>query len=73
MTGYLGRVGLYEILLMSPEMKKLVTPDAELARLREQAYRDGMKPLRVSGAMKVAAGATTIEEVLKVVPPASQG
>jgi general secretion pathway protein E len=71
MTGYLGRIGLYEILLMSPEMKKLVTPDADLALLRELAYREGMKPLRVSGAMKVAVGVTTIEEVMKVVPPAA--
>ena len=73
MTGYLGRVGLYEILLMSPEMKKLVTPDTDLAKLREQAYRDGMKPLRVSGAMKIAAGITTIDEVMKVAPPAQNG
>ena len=73
MTGYLGRIGLYEILLMSPEMKKLVTPDADLALLRELAYREGMKPLRVSGAMKVAVGVTTIEEVMKVVPPAALG
>jgi general secretion pathway protein E len=69
MTGYLGRVGIYEILLMSPEIKRLIVPDAELARLREQAHRDGMKPLRISGAIKVAAGQTTIEEVTSVAPP----
>lgn len=70
MTGFLGRMGLYEILLMSPAMKRLISPGIDLAKLREQAYRDGMKPLRVSGAMKVAAGVTTLEEVVKVVPPA---
>ncbi len=70
MTGYLGRVGLYEILLMSPEMKKRVTPSTDLAVLRELAYREGMKPLRVSGAMKIAAGVTTLDEVMKVAPPA---
>jgi general secretion pathway protein E len=70
MTGYMGRVGLYEIMLMSPDLRKLVTPNADLARLRELAYREGMKPLRISGAMKVAAGLTTIEEVLNVAPPA---
>jgi general secretion pathway protein E len=69
MTGYLGRVGIYEILLMSQEMKRLIVPDAELARLREQAHKDGMKPLRISGAIKVAAGQTTIEEVTSVAPP----
>jgi len=70
MTGYQGRVGLYEIFLMSPEIKKLLTPDVDLARLREQAMREGMKPLRISGAMKVAAGQTTIDEVLRASPPA---
>ena len=70
MTGYVGRVGLYEIMLMSPELRRLVTPATELARVRELAYREGMKPLRISGAMKVAAGLTTLEEVLQVAPPA---
>ena len=70
MTGYMGRVGLYEIMLMSQDIRKLITPSTELARVREQAYREGMKPLRISGAMKVAAGVTTLEEVIKVAPPA---
>lgn len=69
MTGYLGRVGLYEILLLSKDMKSLVTGTTDLAGLRDTAYREGMKPLRISGAMKVATGLTTIEEVLKVAPP----
>src|ERR1019366_4324635 len=60
MTGYIGRLGIYETLLMSAEMKKLMTRDADLARLRDQASRDGMKPLRISGVMKVAAGLTTM-------------
>jgi general secretion pathway protein E len=38
------------------------------ADIREQAYKEGMKPLRVSGAMKVAAGSTTADEVVKVAP-----
>ena len=69
MTGYMGRVGIYEILLMSPEINKLITSAADLAKIREQATREGMKPLRISGALKVAAGLTTIEEVIKVAPP----
>jgi general secretion pathway protein E len=68
MTGYQGRVGLYEILLMTPEFKKLLASNGDLADLRDQAVREGTKPLRISGAMKVAAGLTTIEEVLKVAP-----
>jgi len=51
----------------------MVGATPELGRLREQAFKDGMKPLRISGAMKVGAGRTTIEEVLKVAPPARDG
>jgi general secretion pathway protein E len=68
MTGYRGRIGIYEIMNMTPAAKQLVRTDADLVRLREQAYRDGMKPLRASGAMKVAAGRTTADEVIKVAP-----
>jgi general secretion pathway protein E len=71
MTGYTGRIGIYEILLLSPELRKLITPTTDVARLREVAYREGMKPLRISGAMKVAAGTTTLDEVIKVAPPAN--
>jgi len=70
-TGYQGRIGIYEILLMSPEIRKLVTPTTDIARIRELAYREGMKPLRISGAMKIAAGTTTLDEVVKVAPPAN--
>ena len=70
MTGYLGRVGLYEIMVMTPTLRKLVTQEADDRVVREQAYRDGMKPLRVSGAMKVAGGLTTVDEVMKVAPVA---
>jgi general secretion pathway protein E len=68
MTGYLGRMGLYEIMLMTPALRRLLTKDADDRVIREQAYRDGMKPLRVSGAMKVASGLTTVDEVIKVAP-----
>ena len=68
MTGFLGRIGLYEIMLPSPAIRQLVNASYDDSRIREQAYKDGMKPLRVSGAMKVAAGITTAEEVVKVAP-----
>jgi len=55
-------------MLMTPAVRRLMTHDADDRALREQAYKDGMKPLRVSGAMKVAAGITTSEEVMKVAP-----
>lgn len=69
MTGYKGRVGIYEIMPMSNEIRKQVVHGPELSRLREQAMREGMKPLRIAGAKKVAAGLTTIAEVIKVAPP----
>ncbi len=72
MTGYQGRIGIYEILLMSPELRKLITSSTDIARVREEAYREGMKPLRISGAMKIASGLTTLEEVMKAAPPANQ-
>ncbi len=68
MTGYLGRIGLYEIMLTSPAIRRLVDDRADDVRVREQAYRDGMRPLRVSGAVKVAAGLSTAEEVMRVAP-----
>ena len=69
MTGYRGRSGIYEILTMTPPVARLITTNCELSKVRETAYREGMKALRVSGAAKVAAGVTTPEEVLKVTPP----
>ncbi|WP_291991488.1 GspE/PulE family protein [Candidatus Accumulibacter sp. ACC003] len=69
MTGYLGRVGLYEILLLSADVKLAISENKDIAKIREMAFREGMKPLRISGAMKVAAGVTTLAEVFKVAPP----
>jgi general secretion pathway protein E len=69
MTGFLGRVGIYETLVFSTAIKNLVNQHADVVAIREQAFKEGMKPLRISGAMKVGAGLTTIEEVLKVAPP----
>ena len=68
-TGYLGRVGLVELLTMSDPLRKLVADTVELPALRRQAAREGMRSLRVSGAEKIAAGLTTFEEVFKAAPP----
>ncbi len=68
-TGYMGRQGLYEILVMSESLKERVTPNCNLQEMRRQAMKEGMRTLRLSGAQKVAAGLTTMEEVLRVAPP----
>lgn len=67
-TGYHGREGIYEILTMSPAVKSLVDEKTDLGALRQQAMREGMRTLRLSGAQKIAQGLTTIEEVLRVTP-----
>ena len=65
-TGFLGRHGIYEILEMTPELQTQVMPNAHIEELRNQAYKDGMRPLRISGLTKVAQGKTSVEEILKV-------
>jgi general secretion pathway protein E len=67
-TGYLGRVGLYEIMPISAEVKRLLNDNASLNDVKKQAYKEGLLPLRLSGAQKVAQGLTTFEEVLRVAP-----
>ena len=67
-TGYQGRIGLYEIMPLSNELKKLVAADVNLDSLKQQAYREGVQPLRLSGAKRISEGLTTIEEVMRVVP-----
>lgn len=69
-TGYMGRMGIYEMFVFSPEVKARVTHNVDMAQLRKAAIKEGMRPLRLSGAQKVAAGLTTVEEVLRVAPPA---
>jgi len=67
-TGYLGRVGIYELLPMSDAVKRLVTADTDTYELRKQGMKEGMRTLRLSGAQKVGAGITTVGEVLRVAP-----
>ena len=71
-TGYRGRAGVYEIMLLSDSMKQLIQPDTDISALRRQAFKEGMRSLRLSGAQKIAAGQTTIEEVLRVTPQSEQ-
>ncbi len=65
-TGFLGRTGIYELLTITPAFAALIREETDQAKLREQAIKDGMIPLRIAGAAKVAQGVTTVEEVLKV-------
>ena len=67
-TGYMGRVGIYELLPMSEKVQAQIQTDTDMDMLRKQAFREGMLTLRLSGAQKVGAGLTTISEVLRVAP-----
>ncbi len=68
-TGFLGRAGIYEMFTMTPTMREKITPESDAAEIRRHAIKEGMTQLRISGAQKVASGMTTVEEVMKVVPP----
>ncbi|MDP2819584.1 MAG: ATPase, T2SS/T4P/T4SS family [Polaromonas sp.] len=71
MTGFMGRMGLYELLTVTEAFKDKVTKEPNIDALRRQAVTDGMRPLRLAGALKVAGGVTTIEEILSTTPPMS--
>jgi len=71
-TGYRGRIGIYEILRMTPPMRAQIGPQTDIDAIRRLGVKDGMEPLRVSGARKVHAGLTTVEEVLRVAPLAEE-
>jgi len=68
-TGFLGRTGVYEMMPMSGRLRALIAADLDLGRFGAAALKEGMKPLRISAAMQVAAGLTTVREVLNVLPP----
>ena len=65
-TGYRGRTGLYELLTVTQAFSEQVREETDIHALRRQSVADGMKPLRIAGAMKIQEGATTADEVLKV-------
>ena len=69
MTGYMGRMGLYELLEVTEGFKARVNAEPGIDALRRQAVADGMRPLRLAGALRVAEGLTVVEEVLVSTPP----
>ncbi len=65
-TGFRGRTGLYELLTISQPFSKLIRNDCDIHALHRQSIADGMKPLRIAGALKIIDGVTTSDEILKV-------
>jgi len=68
-TGYMGRLGVYEILRMTSGLRQMIRDENGIEELRQQGFKQGMEPLRISGARKIHSGLTTVEEVLRVAPP----
>ena len=68
MTGFRGRAGLYELLTLGDASRSFLQPELKPDGLRQQGIRDGMRPLRLAGLLKVAEGTTTVEEVLRATP-----
>jgi general secretion pathway protein E len=68
MTGFKGRVGLYELLPVSEAVRDALHPQVDMTQLRKTAAKEGLRPLRLSGIMKVTEGLTTVEEVLRNTP-----
>jgi type IV pilus assembly protein PilB len=64
-TGYKGRAGLYEVMALSPELRRMILRAASVADIQEQAVKDGMLTLRMDGMKKIERGVTTLEEVVK--------
>ncbi|HEY5940602.1 MAG TPA: type IV-A pilus assembly ATPase PilB [Gemmatimonadales bacterium] len=64
-TGYKGRAGLYEVMAMSPELRRMILRGASVADIQTQAVADGMLTLRMDGMKKIERGVTTLEEVVK--------
>jgi general secretion pathway protein E len=67
-TGYRGRIGIYELLLLSEGVCQLIHAESDIEAIRKVAFKEGMRSLRLSGAHKVGNGLTTISEVLRVAP-----
>ena len=67
-TGYRGRTGVYEMMRMSPRLKALIGSQTDASALHHLACSEGMQPLRLAAAHKVATGMTTLEEALRVTP-----
>ena len=67
-TGYAGRQGVYEIMPLSSALLSAIGADTDIQQIRQAAVAEGMKPLRLAGAEKVAEGVTSIEEVMRVTP-----
>ena len=66
-TGFLGRLGVFEVLLVTEEIRSLILRSANATQIKEQAIKEGTIPLRRDGMLKAKEGMTTIQEVIRKV------
>ncbi|MBI3088534.1 MAG: type II/IV secretion system protein [Candidatus Omnitrophica bacterium] len=64
-TGFYGRIGIYELLVLSDALRQLIVTSSQASKLKQQAVREGMRTLREDGRLKVREGSTTVAEVLR--------
>ena len=64
-TGYRGRAGLYEVMALSPALRRMILRNDSTADLQAQAVEEGMLTLRMDGIVKIRKGVTTLEEIVK--------
>ncbi len=64
-SGFSGRLGLYEVMVITPEINQLILDKASTEDIRKQARKDGMETLREDGIRKIAKGITSVDEILK--------
>jgi type IV pilus assembly protein PilB len=65
-TGYKGRIGVHELLVLNDDMRDAIVANPNVSQLRKLALREGMVELRADGFRKVREGITTVEEILHI-------
>jgi len=68
-TGYSGRLGIFEVLKITPAIKRMIVPDVSASKIRTAAIKEGFRPMCLDGISKAIQGLTTVEEVFRVSPP----
>ena len=64
--GYKGRVGIYEVMKVSPDISRIIMEDGNAIDIKDAALRNGFRDLRRSGVLKVLQGVTSIQEMMRV-------
>jgi type IV pilus assembly protein PilB len=65
-AGYRGRIGVYELMEVTPELKRIIARDGSAEEIKNQALKDGMSTLRMSAGALVVRGITSMNEMMKV-------